>query len=422
VLGALMLVVAGGEALYADMGHFGAQPIRMGWFALVYPALLFNYLGQGAYLLGGASVAGGKLFYSLVPAALLYPVVLLATVAAVIACQSLIAGGFSLASQATALGLFPRLRILHTHDANVGQIYVPFINWSLYAGSIALVLAFGSSSALGAAYGLAVSGVMAITSFAMIPVARLCWSWSRLATVLLWGPLTAISGSLLAASTLKFLDGGFVPLSVGLAVFGVMVTWRWGRKATFAAYSAKETMTVAELVQLHRESRFFMERTAVLMAPKPLRAEADRTPALLQLLWDRYGVLPRNLVFVEVTHRKVPYIHENRYAVVVFDRDRHRGSIISVELSFGFMEEPNVERALEGMARHQEIDLPTDRRQWIVHVSNENLLPSRTMGRIGYLRFRLFLLLRLVSQPAYYAYGLGDEVQLSAEVVPVRVH
>jgi KUP system potassium uptake protein len=421
VLGALMLVVAGGEALYADMGHFGPQPIRLGWFGLVYPALLLNYLGQGAYLLSGAPIAGGKLFYSLVPPAMLYPMVLLATVAAIIASQSLISGTFSLASQATALGLFPRLKIRHTHDAHAGQIYLPFINWSLFTGCIVLVFTFGSSSALASAYGLAVSGVMTITSFAMIPVARLCWEWTRLAAGLLWGTLTAVSGSFLFASSLKFLDGGFVPLSVGVAVFLVMVTWRWGRKATFAAYSAKDTMTVAELVRLHRESEFFMERTAVLMAPKPLRQETDRTPALLQLLWDRYGVLPRNLIFVEVIHRKVPYIRENRYAVVVFDRQRERGSIISVELSFGFMEDPNVEKALEGMARHREIDLPTDRRQWIVHVSNENLLPSRGMNLIGRIQLRLFTFLRLISQPAYYAYGLGDEVQLSAEVVPVRV-
>ena len=164
-----------------------------------------------------------------------------------------------------------------------------------------------------------------------------------------------------------------------------------------------------------------MERTAVLIAPKPLRRETDRTPALLQLLWDRYGILPRNLIFVEVIHRKVPYIHVNRYAVVVFDRDQRNGSIISVELSFGFMEEPNVELALEGMARHQEIDLPTDRRQWIVHVSNENLLPSPRMNLFRRIRFRVFMFLRLISRPAYYYYGLGDEVQLSAEIVPVRV-
>jgi len=421
VVGALMLVVAGGEALHADMGHFGARPIRLGWFGLVYPALLINYLGQGAFLLSGAPIAGGKLFYSLVPSSLLVPMVALATVAAIIASQSLISGTFSLASQATALGIFPRLKIRHTHDAHAGQIYLPFINWALYAGCIVLVFAFGSSSALASAYGLAVAGVMAITSFAMIPVARLCWRWTWLATGLLWGTFAAITGAFLVASSLKFLDGGFVPLSIGLVVFLVMVTWRWGRKATFAAYSAKDTMTVAELVRLHRKCEFFMERTAVLMAPKPLRLDSDRTPALLQLLWDRYGVLPRNLIFVEVIHRKVPFIHENRYAVVVFDRHRDRGSIISVELSFGFMEEPNVEKALEGMARHREIDLPTDRRQWIVHVSNENLLPSRAMGLVGRIRLRLFMFLRLVSQPAYYAYGLGNEVQLSAEVVPVRL-
>ena len=421
VLGALMLVVTGGEAMYADLGHFGAAPIRTSWFAIVFPALLLNYLGQGAYLLSGAPVAGGKLFYSLVPPAMLYPMIVLATVATIIASQALISGAFSLASQAMGLGLFPRLRIVHTHHAHAGQIYIPFINWALYAGCIVLVMTFGSSSALAAAYGLAVSGVMVITSLAMFPVAQLCWNWGKLTTGLLWGVLTAINASFLLASSQKFLDGGYVPLSIGGAVFLVMATWRWGRKATFAAYAAKRTMTVAELIRLHRESTFFMERTAVLMAPKPLRQETDRTPALLQLLWDRYGVLPRHLIFVAVIHRKVPYIHQNRYEVIVFDRDQTKGSLISVELSFGFMEEPNVELALEGMARHKEIDLPSDRGQWIVHVSNENLLPSRKMGLIGRIRFRLFMILRLVSRPAYYSYGLGDEVQLSAEIVPVRV-
>jgi len=421
VMGALMLVITGGEAMYADLGHFGAKPIRVGWFAIVYPSLILNYLGQGAYLLSGAPVAGGKLFFSLAPPALLYPLVALATVASVIASQALISGAFSLASQASGLGLLPRLKIVHTHDAQAGQIYIPFINWALYAGCIVLVIAFGSSTALGSAYGLAVSGVMVITSVAMIPVARLCWHWGRLTTGLVWGSLTAINASFLLASSLKFVEGGFVPLSIGVVSFFVMATWRWGRKATFAAYSAKDTMGVAELIRLHRESTHFMERTAVLMAPKPLRHETDRTPALLQLLWDRYGVLPRNLIFVAVIHRKVPYIHENRYAVVVFDRDQHKGSIISVELSFGFMEEPNVERALEGMARHREIDLPTDRRKWIVQVSKENLLPATGMSVFRRIRFRVFMFLRLVSRPAYYAYGLGDAVQLSAEVVPVRV-
>ena len=421
ILGALMLVVTGSEAMYADVGHFGARPIRASWFAVVYPALLLNYLGQGAFLLTGAPIAGGKLFYSLVPPSILYPMILLAIVATIIASQALISGVFSLVSQAIRLGLFPRLDLLHTHQAYPGQIYVPFINRTLFAGCILLVLTFGSSSALTAPLGLAVSGLTVITSLAMFPVARRYWNWGAASTGLLWGLLTAVSTSFLVASSLKFLEGGFVPLSLAIAVFLVMTTWRWGRKATFAAYSAKSTMTIAELVALHRKCEVFMERNAVVMAASSVHLPTDRAPAIVQMLWERHGILPRNLILLQVTHRKVPYIRDNRYQVTVFDREPKRGGIIAVEVSFGFMEEPNVERLLEEMARHREIDLPIDRRQWVVHASQENLLPSRRMGLLRRLRFRLFLILRLVSQPAYYYYGLGDEVQLSVEIIPVRV-
>jgi KUP system potassium uptake protein len=421
ILSALMLVVTGGEAMYADVGHFGTGPIRASWFGMVYPALVLNYLGQGAYLLSGTPVAGGKLFFSLVPQGLLYPAVLLATVATVIASQALISGAFSLAAQAIRLGLFPRLSLLHTHQAHAGQIYVPFVNRALFVGCVVLVITFGSSAALAAAYGLAVSGVMLITSLAMFPIARRYWNWSAAATNGVWGFLTMVNAAFFVASLLKFVQGGFVPLSVGVAVFVVMTTWRWGRKATFAAYAAKPTMTMAELVDLHRGCKTFMERNAVIMSPKPMRLPGDHAPALMQMLWERHGILPRNLILVEVAHPKVPYIHDNRYRVTVFDRDGARGSIIGVEVSFGFMEEPNVERLLEEMARHRQIDLPADRRQWIVHASQENLLPPKRMRLLRRLRFRLFMFLRLISQPAYYYYGLGDEVHLSVEIIPVRV-
>ena len=256
VLGALMLVVTGGEALYADMGHFGARPIRAGWFALVYPALLLNYLGQGALLVSEAPVVGGQLFFSLVPRAMLllrwwcWPPWRPSS-----RHRRLSPGAFSLASQAMALGLFPRLRIVHTHHAHAGQIYMPFVNWALYLGAILLVATFRSSSALASAYGLAVSGVMVATSVAMFPVGKLYWKWSVLRSGLLFGALAAVDVSFLMANSLKFLEGGFIPFSLGLALFGVMVTWRWGRKSTFAAYSAKHTMTMAELVRLHRRAR-----------------------------------------------------------------------------------------------------------------------------------------------------------------------
>jgi len=421
VLGALILVVTGGEAMYADVGHFGTRPIQLSWFGVVFPALLVNYLGQGAYLLGGEPVAGGKLFYSLVPQPLLIPMILLATVATIIASQALISGAFSLMAQAIRLGLFPRLALTHTHEAHAGQIYLPFVNWALYLGCVLLVLGFGSSGALASAYGLAVAGVMVITSLSMFPVARRHWGWSRPTTLVVWSTLTAVNAAFFAACSLKFVEGGYVPFTIGILMFLVMATWRWGRKATFAAYAAKPTMTMAELVEMHRNCHTYMERNAVVMSPKPVHALGDRAPVLMQMLWERHGILPRNLVLVEVTHRKVPYIHEGRYNVTVFDRDPARGSIIGVEVAFGFMEEPNVERLLEEMAHHHEIDLPTDRRRWVIHASQENLVARRRMNWLRRIRLRVFLLLRMVSQPAYYYYGLGDEMLLSVEIIPVRV-
>jgi KUP system potassium uptake protein len=422
ILSAMMLVVTGGEAMYADLGHFGARPIRISWFAVVFPSLLLNYLGQGAYLLGGAPVEGGKLFYNLVPQSLLVPLVVLATLATIVASQALISAAFSLVSQAVGLGLFPRLTVRHTHQAHSGQIYIPFINWALYAGCIALVLVFRSATELAAAYGLAVAGVMLITSAAMFAVARRYWDWGTMQTTLVWGALIVVNGALLVASSLKFLEGGFIPLGIGIASFVVMATWRWGRKATFAAYEARSTLTLADVVELHRAGNNFIERNALVLAPTQVRHLTDRAPTLVNLLWTRYGIFPRNLILVEVIHPKVPYVHEDRYRVIVFDRDKERGSVISVQLRFGFMEEPNVERYLKEMAQHHEIDLPAHPGQWVVHVSHENLLPASHMSLFRRLRFRLFLLLRLISRPAYYGYHLGDEVQLSAEIMPVKLH
>jgi KUP system potassium uptake protein len=421
ILSALILVITGAEAMYADLGHFGARPIRLAWFAVVFPALLLNYLGQGAHLLSGAPIPGDKLFFSLVPTPLLFPVIALATLVTVSASQALISGTFSLASQAIGIGLAPRIEVQHTHHEHEGQIYIPAANWGLYAGCVALVIAFGSSTAIAAAYGLAVGGVMLITSVAMIMVARRYWRWSGLKTALVWGPLTFVNAGFLVACSTKFLEGGFVPFSVGVAVFVCMATWRWGRKATFAAYAARSQLTMGDVVDLHRSCGSFVERNALVMAPAAVRRMSDRAPALVGLLWDRYGVFPRNLVIVEVVHPKTPYIHDNRYQVTVFDRNRSRGCVIGVELRFGFMEEPNVERYLADLARHHEIDLPTDPHKWVVHVAHENLLPAKDMNFFKMLRFRLFLFLRLISRPAYYGYGLGDEVQLSAEILPVRV-
>jgi len=421
ILGALMLVVTGGEAMYADVGHFGALPIRLSWFAVVYPALLLNYLGQCAYRMGGTPVADGKLFFALAPHWLVMPMVILATAATVIASQALISGAFSLMSQAIRLGLFPRLDIEHTHHAQEGQVYIPVVNWMLLIGCVTLVWTFGSAASLAAAYGLAVSGVMVITSVAMISVALRKWRWRPATTVLVWGPLTTLNASFFAASLLKLFEGGYVPIAVGSVAFAAMATWRWGRKATYAAQNAKATMTMGEVVSLHRSSGRYLERNALIMSPRPLHSLRDRAPLLIRLIAERTGVLPRNLVFVEVAHKKTPYIHGSRYQVTIFDRNEQKGNVIGVELSFGFLEEPNVERTLEELARHHEIDLPSGPHQWIVHVMQENLLPPRRSNVFKRMRLYLFLFLRQVSRPAYSYYGLGDEVQLTVEIVPVRL-
>ena len=279
ILGALMLVVTGGEAMYADLGHFGARPIRV--------ELVRCRLSRAARQLSRAGRlsaqrrAGGERQAVLQHGAggrCSIRWSLLATVATVIASQALISGAFSLVSQAIGIGLLPRIAVQHTHRAHAGQIYIPFVNWALFLGCVALVVAFGSTSALAAAYGLAVAGVMLITSLAMFAVARRYWRWSAARAALVWGPLTAVNAAFLVASSLKFLEGGFVPLTVGVAAFAVMATWRWGRKATFAAYTAQADdddggagrRFTAARPHLHRAQR----PADVALAAAPLRAIA----------------------------------------------------------------------------------------------------------------------------------------------------
>ena len=421
ILGSAMLAITGVEALFADMGHFGKFPIRMGWFCIVYPALLLNYLGQGAFLLSGAEVVSNNLFFSLVPKVLLIPMVVLATLATSIAAQALISGSYSLAAQAIALGILPRLKVVHTHEQHAGQIYVPFVNLILFLGCTSLVLIFRSSNALAAAYGFSVSGVMLSSSLALIPLARLYWNWSWPRTLLTLTPIALLDLSFLTANSLKLHQGGFIPLSIGLFLFLIMTTWRWGRRVTFSSYSQIPTMRVRELVELKKQHPSPIERNLVLMAPRQLRSENDLTPALLQLFWERYGVLPQNLIFVDIVHKKVPYLHESRYHVREFLRDPSSGSITGVTVFFGFMEDPDVEAVLEELANRHEIELPENPLRWVVHVSLERLIPTADLSLLSRTRLKLFSFLRQISQPAHYYYGLGDKVHLTMEIMPIRI-
>lgn len=348
--------------------------------------------------------------------------VVLATCATIIASQALISGAFSLTAQAVALGLFPRIHFIHTHQEHSGQIYSPFVNWILFLGAVIMVLTFQSSSNLASIYGLVMNVNMLLTTISIFMISQIVWNWSLIKSFCLLFIFLIIDLILLSGNSIKFLIGGYVPFSIGLSIFTIMMTWRWGRKATFAAYSGIQTFTISELIQFKKEASTRLDRNVILMVPKPLKSFEDNTPALMQIIINRHGLIPHNLFFVEVIHKKTPYVSEkDRYEITVFDDDQEFGMVASVTIFFGFMEDPNVEKALLSLKSHHLIDLADDPREWIIHVSQENVLPSQKMGLWNRIRLKLFSLLRQISRPGYYYYGLGENVQLSVEILPVKV-
>ncbi len=229
VLGSVFLAVTGAEALYADMGHFGRKPIRFAWFVFVLPALVLNYFGQGALVLSDPGSVDSP-FYRLFPTWALYPAVILAAAATVIASQAVISGAFSLSQQAMQLSLLPRLDVRQTSSESIGQVYVPQINWLLMFAVIGLVLGFRSSDALASAYGIAVSGTMLVTSLLLGVVAHYLWRWNAAAIAAVMGALALVDATFFISNSLKILDGGWFPLLVGATAFTLMSTWRRGRE------------------------------------------------------------------------------------------------------------------------------------------------------------------------------------------------
>ena len=246
VLGSVVLCITGGEALYADMGHFGAKPIRLSWFVLVLPALMLNYFGQGAYLLEHGWVE--KPFWAIVPEVMLYPMVFLATAATVIASQALISGAFSLTRQAVQLGYMPRVTIVHTSAVNEGQIYIPEVNIALMVSCLSLVLVFRESTALAAAYGIAVTGTMGITSLVYFVVTMQNWKWSVWKALPLLVLFLAFDLPFFAANALKFFEGGWFPIAVGISMFALMTTWKRGR-AELALRFNQSVMPLSALLE-----------------------------------------------------------------------------------------------------------------------------------------------------------------------------
>ncbi|HEY8009921.1 MAG TPA: potassium transporter Kup [Rudaea sp.] len=340
-LGSVVLALTGAEALYADMGHFGAAPIRVSWFGLVFPALGLNYLGQGALLLADPKAVANP-FYHMFPAWALVPMVVLATAATVIASQAVISGAYSMTKQAIQLGVLPRLSVLHTSDQEIGQVYVPTINWLLLAAVLASVLGFGSSTALGSAYGIAVTGTMLITTFLTFYVVRYAWHYNWLLCVLATGFFFVIDAVFFSANLLKIVQGGWFPLVIGAVIFIVMSTWDRGREIMIAeAHVRSGTAPLKQYLDtLLGQRPVRVSGTAVYLTIDP-----DGVPHALLNNLEHNSVLHDRVLFVNVTSREVPWVPpEQRVTVTPLDtQDRSCWRVI---VAYGFKDEIDLPLAL----------------------------------------------------------------------------
>jgi KUP system potassium uptake protein len=375
-LGAIILCVTGAEALYADLGHFGKRPIRLAWFGLVMPALVINYFGQGALLLARPDVVSNP-FYAMAPRWALLPLIGLATCATVIASQALISAAFSVTKQAIQLGYLPRLRITHTSVRAAGQIYIPAVNWGLYACVVGAVIAFGSSSALASAYGIAVTIDMLITTMMTFFVIRYAWRYPWALCVAATGLFFVVDALFFAANAVKILDGGWFPVAIGAVMFTLMTTWKRGRSLLGERLRAEAIELPAFLEAVFASPPARVEGTAVFLS-----AEPGITPNALLHNLKHNKVLHETNLFVTVRHHELPWIgFDRRLEVHPLGHDCWQ-----VVLHFGFKNDPDVPEALQLLQPH---GVHLDEMQTSYFLSREIVVPSLSSGMAGW-RDKLF--------------------------------
>jgi KUP system potassium uptake protein len=377
VLGSVFLVVTGGEALYADMGHFGRRPIRLAWYAIVLPALVLNYLGQGALLILRPEAVENP-FYHMAPSWFIYPQVVIATLAAIIASQALISGAFSLTMQAVQLGYLPRIEIEHTSERERGQIYISSVNWILLASCIGLVLGFKSSSAIAAAYGVAVTTTMVVTVLLLAVVERERWGWNAGAVVLFSGVFLVIDLAFWGANIIKIPHGGWFPLVVGAAVFTLMTTWKTGRRILANRLRTSTLPREMFLQEVATNPPRRVPGTAVFMYSNP----AGTPPALLHSL-KHYKVLHERLVFLSVDTAEVPYLRDEERVEI----ERIGEGVFQIVLRHGFMEDVHVPRSLDSI-RHDGFEFKPMETSYFL--GRETLIASRRKHGMAVWREHLF--------------------------------
>ena len=407
VLGAVVLAVTGAEALYADMGHFGKRPIRRAWFALVFPALLLNYFGQGALLLRDPHTVVNP-FFHLAPAALLYPLVALATAATVIASQALISGAFSLTQQAINLGYSPRLRVLHTSAAEPGQIFIPAVNTALAVLSLALVVGFQSSTSLSAAYGIAVTGTMAVTTLLFYMLARGRWGWSRWSALAVAGGFLLVDGVFFAANVVKIARGGWVPVVIAIVVFTIMMTWHRGRSLLieFRGADALPLDRLFETLTLHPPTR--IPGIGVY-----LTGHQAGVPRVLLHHLEHEQVLHESVVLLSIEYARVPVVPDAER----LDVEAREHGFVTVVARYGFQESPLVAAALEHLKLASLLAGAGGRVTY--YVAHERVLPTGHAAMPVW-RKRLFAFLSRNAHPATDFFGippnatveLGEQIEL----------
>jgi KUP system potassium uptake protein len=403
VLGSVFLVVTGGESLYADMGHFGRRPIRLAWFVLVLPALLLNYFGQGAMLL--LNPAAAQPFFQLAPSWALLPLVVLATAAAIIASQALISGAFSLTRAAIQLGYAPRLDVEHTSSWEMGQVYVPQVNWFLAISCILIVISFKSSAALAAAYGIAVALTMVITGVLLPVVQRQRWGWPLAAVIAFASVFITIDLSYVAGNLVKILEGGWLPLAIAALIFTLMTTWKTGRRLVAERLTARafplEDFVGAVAATLPTR----VTGTAVFMTAQPIG-----TPAALAHNLRYNKILHEHVVVLTVTTAPVPHMPEDERVTV----QPMGNGIYNAKVQYGFMEDPDVPEAL---LRVRELGVPIDPEDVTYFLGRETIVVSSRQG-MAIWREKLFVLMarNAVRATAFFKLPPERVVELGVQV------
>ena len=466
VLGVVVLAITGGEAKYADMGHFskssempapegesitprdsGRIPVTQSWFMIVLPSLLTCYAGQVGYMLQRGVPPRANSFYAITPrtgiegldAVIQFFDIGVSAIAAIIASQALITGMFSIIKQATVLGFMPRFRVFHTSEHGEGQVYIPAVNWCLFLGCVVVTLYFKTSTNLAAAYGVAVTATMGITTILFAHVAFHRWQWKLPHVLAVCVPILIIDLLFFGSNLLKLFNGGYFPLMIAGVLVGVMLIWQWGRQAlakAFYEFGVREGKKIEWLIALRdmlddleitiqenlpaarsliQGKRRLVEsdRAAVFLCSRPILSADDYVPVALRIFLKKYGVLPSQLVLMYVDQASVAKISSRqRYKVQRLGND-----IDSVVVKYGYMEQPDIRRALKELQQRKMIHIAAER--WIIEVGEEDIIADPSLNWLQRWRVGMFSWILRLSTPAHKYFGLIYDAALSKEVIPV---